>query len=109
MVHATSAPAMPRSRAMSGRARFTAEISRMTISCATRSVPSRAGREMPLEVRVVGCVVISVPFVTQTYMSELLNQTAVSDVKPRDDHGPARLGAGDGDEVLNLDAVARVR
>ena len=33
---------------MSGSARFTAEMSRMTISWATKSTPSRAGRELLL-------------------------------------------------------------
>src|SRR5215204_5210535 len=115
MVHATSAPAMPRSAAMSGRARFTAEMSRITISCATRSVPSRAGRNLPLEACVGGCVVMGVPFVSQTDMSDLLNQTRLSDVKASTESSHAGLqhAAGDGEElltdVLYLDAVARGR
>jgi hypothetical protein len=65
---------------MSGRATFTAEMSRMTISCATRSVPSSAGRAMLPEVGGERCVIAAILSVIQTSLSEILNQTAVSDV-----------------------------
>src|SRR5215208_2326025 len=78
MVQLTSSGPMPRSRAMSGRATFTAEMSRMTMSCATHNrMRSERWRMRDSDL-------------TRTVVSELVKQTALSGFSPH--RAPGRPG-----------------